>query len=547
MPRLQLLHLEDDECDAALLRRTMGALAVDADWTSAPTAAAFQDAVTQRSFDAILSDNRVPGIEGLQAMAIARQHQGDIPFIFVSGNRDPRKAEQCLKAGATDYVCKDELWRLPGTLKRLDAALAHERLRWLARSRGLLVEMVKQLSLARTEQAIVAIVRGGARALTGADGVSFVLRDGDQCHYVDEDAIGPLWKGCRFPMATCISGWAMLQGKPAAIADVYVDPRIPHDAYRPTFVKSLVMVPIRKEAPLGALGCYWAREHEATPEEIEIIQALADSTSLAFENLALFQSLDQRVQQRTTELTQANQDLEAFAFSVSHDLRAPLRAMRGFADLLRKDAGPTLAPAPREHLDRLEQAGQRMDALIDDMLSLSRVARAEIRRRPVALDALAASIVRALRSIDTTRHVKTEIQPGMTAHGDTALLRLALENLLANAWKFTGRRDDACIAFVATPAGDGEQVFCLRDNGAGFDMRHAHQLFEPFRRLHSSSEFPGTGVGLAIVRRVVRRHGGEVWVESSVDRGTSLFFTLPSQPGDAAQPALDALTRADLA
>ncbi|NWL80553.1 diguanylate cyclase [Pseudomonas taiwanensis] len=169
-----------------------------------------------------------------------------------------------------------------------------------------LVRAIQELSLARNLDRIAEIVRSAARELVGADGATFVLRDGDRCFYKDEDAISPLWKGLRFPMETCISGWAMINREPAVIEDIYQDPRIPHDAYRPTFVKSLVMVPIRSMAPVGAIGTYWATPRLANMREVGLLQALADSTSVAMENVQLYDELEQRVIARTQDLVAAN-------------------------------------------------------------------------------------------------------------------------------------------------------------------------------------------------------------------------------------------------
>ena len=174
-----------------------------------------------------------------------------------------------------------------------------------------LVEVVQRLSLARDLATVQEIVRRSARLLTGADGATFVLRDGDRCHYADEDAIEPLWKGQRFPMSACISGWSMLNRQPAVIEDIYADDRIPHDAYRPTFVKSLVMVPIRTLDPVGAIGNYWATRHQPTAAEVRLLQALADTTAVAMENVRVFCELEDRVKARTAELQAANEQLAA--------------------------------------------------------------------------------------------------------------------------------------------------------------------------------------------------------------------------------------------
>ncbi|MFY9514246.1 MAG: ATP-binding protein [Rubrivivax sp.] len=529
MPGLRILHLEDDDFDADLVQRAVARIDATSTWLPAPTVAAYQAAMEHARFDLIVSDNSVPGIDGLQALALAREKRPDVPFVFVSGNADPLWAERCIAAGAVDYVCKDQLWRLPSALRRVDAARETQRLATLTRARALLVDAVKQLSLARSVDAIVEIVRHAARELNQADGATVVLRDGELCHYVDEDAIGPLWKGQKFPLNACISGWAMLHGEPAVIPDIYADARIPHDAYRPTFVKSLVMVPIRAGHPIGAIGNYWALDREPTADEVALIQALADSTSLAFENVALVQGLEQRVQQRTAALEEANRELEAFTYSVSHDLRAPLRAVQGYSEMLAATVQPPLQGDAALFLQNVRQSAQRMGVLIDDLLSLSKVTRTELQQRPVQLGAMAREVLKVLQQSAPQRAVALQVDDTPVAQGDAGLLRLALENLLGNAWKFSARRPDARISFDASVNAAGETVYRVADNGAGFDMAQAAPMFEPFRRLHSEAEFSGTGIGLAIVQRVVQRHGGRIWAEGRRGEGASFFFVLPQQ------------------
>ncbi|MBL8708099.1 MAG: diguanylate cyclase [Rhodospirillaceae bacterium] len=174
-----------------------------------------------------------------------------------------------------------------------------------------LINAIQELSLARHADDVAAVVRHTARALVGADGATFVLKDGDHCYYKDEDAIAPLWKGRRFPLETCISGWSMMQRQPVVIEDIYLDARIPHEAYRPTFVKSLVMVPIRTREPIGAIGTYWAQHHRASDVDVQTLQALADSTSVALENVQVYAELEERVRRRTEDLAAANERLRA--------------------------------------------------------------------------------------------------------------------------------------------------------------------------------------------------------------------------------------------
>jgi PAS domain S-box-containing protein len=243
----------------------------------------------------------------------------------------------------------------------------------------------------------------------------------------------------------------------------------------------------------------------------------------------LNEELEQRVRERTAELEAANKELESFAYSVSHDLRAPLRGIDGWSLALLEDHGDRLGDEAREQLQRVRSEAQGMGRLIDDLLRLSRVARAPMQRAPVDLSTLAHNVVARLRAGQTQRQVEVVIQPGLTAEGDGALLGIVLTNLLENAWKFTSTRARARIELGRAEV-DGHAAFFVRDNGVGFDMAFSPKLFGAFQRLHKASEFPGTGIGLASVQRIVRRHGGRAWTEAEVDRGATFYFTLE---GDA--------------
>ncbi len=236
--------------------------------------------------------------------------------------------------------------------------------------------------------------------------------------------------------------------------------------------------------------------------------------------------LERRIAARTAELSTANEELKDFSYSVSHDLRAPLRAINGFSTLLRDDHAAGLDDEGRAFLARILAAVGRMERLIDDLLELSRVARQEMRRETVDLAREAEDAVAELRAASSGREVDVRIAPGLRALGDSRLLRLVLQNLLGNAWKFTSRIPDARIE-IGTVDGP-ERAFFVRDNGAGFDMAYVDKIFGVFQRLHSPSEFPGTGVGLAIVHRIVQRHGGRAWAEGAVNKGATFYFTLPA-------------------
>jgi PAS domain S-box-containing protein len=237
--------------------------------------------------------------------------------------------------------------------------------------------------------------------------------------------------------------------------------------------------------------------------------------------------LEQRVKERTAELEAANDELEAFSYSVSHDLRAPLRAIDGFSQALLEDYGDQLDETGREYLKRVRSGSVRMANLIDDILQLSRVSRAGMQRQSVNLSAQAESVLSEFQSSEPNRQVEIKIKSELEAVGDPNLLRIALVNLFSNAWKFTGLQSAPSIEFGAKDRA-GERTYYVRDNGVGFDMAYVDKLFGAFQRLHSEQEFPGTGIGLAIVQRIVHRHGGRIWAESVVNQGTTIYFTIPT-------------------
>ncbi len=236
--------------------------------------------------------------------------------------------------------------------------------------------------------------------------------------------------------------------------------------------------------------------------------------------------LEQRVRERTAQLTSINRELESFCYSISHDLRTPLRAINGFCQVLLEDCVGQLDATAQSNFQRIRVASLRMATLIDDLLSLSRLSRAELRRTEVDLSALAASAIETIAAGDPQRRVDVRIAPGLRASGDAVLLRVVLENLLGNAWKFTARNPEPSITLTRVDTPEGP-AFVLRDNGVGFAMEHAAQLFGAFQRLHTVEEFPGTGIGLASVKGIVERHGGRIWASSSPGLGAAFFFTLP--------------------
>jgi PAS domain S-box-containing protein len=284
--------------------------------------------------------------------------------------------------------------------------------------------------------------------------------------------------------------------------------------------------------PDGSIGYYHSTfqgKYDDGGNLISIVGTVQDITERkrAEEEIKrLNADLEGRIRERTAQLEASNKELESFAYSVSHDLRAPLRAMDGFSAVLLSGYPDKLDEQGRHYLNRIQAASQRMGQLINDLLNLSRVTRGEFITRQVDLSTLAREIAAELQARDPQRKAEFAIDPQMVVQGDAHLLRIALENLLGNAWKFTGPRPQAHIE-VGLAEQAGERIYFVRDDGVGFDMTYADKLFTPFQRLHGMREFPGTGIGLATVQRIITRHGGRVWPEAAVDQGATFFFTIP--------------------
>ena len=391
-----------------------------------------------------------------------------------------------------------------------------------------LLAAVQELSLARNLDNVMHIVRTAARELTGADGATFILRRNNRCYYADEDAIGPLWKGQDFPMEQCISGWSMLHHETVAIEDIYADDRIPHDAYRPTFVKSLLMVPIRAVDPIGAIGNYWGNKYIPSPEDIELLQALANSTMVTLENITLYEELEQRVKDRTAELEASNRALEAFSYSVSHDLRAPLRKIGYFTELLTEAYQGQLDGKGNDWLDKLNGQAREMTHLIDVMLEFSRMGRKAPRKTRVSMKEMVEEIARNAGEQENGRRIQFHIHPLPDAPADRDLIRQVWVNLISNAVKYTAKQEEALVEIGAEEKA-GALIYYVKDNGVGFDMNYADKLFSPFQRLHARSEFEGTGIGLATVERIITKHNGKIWAEAAPDEGACFYFELPDK------------------
>jgi len=398
-----------------------------------------------------------------------------------------------------------------------------------------LVTVIQELSLARNLDSVMVIVRRAARELTGADGATFVLRDGERCYYADEDAIGPLWKGQRFPLNTCISGWVMLNRQSVVIEDIYADARIPADAYRATFVKSLVMVPIRTAAPIGAIGNYWATPHYAGAEEVKVLQALADSTSVAMENVQLYGTL----QAKREELERANVALQGalrtrdeFLSIASHELRTPIAALKLQLQLLDRRAPPNsdrVLPSAelRSALDLTRRQVEALALLVNELLDISKIqlGRFALHVEDVDLAKLVRGVVdRFADQLALARcPVELALDDGVRGRWDRGKIDQVMVNLLTNAIKYA---PGTPVRIGVTRQGD-TALLIVQDHGDGIAPEMHQKIFEQFERGVGAARASGLGLGLYIVKKIIDAHGGSVRVESDRGRGARFVVELP--------------------
>lgn len=485
--------------------------------------------------EVVLAVSSAPGWDASATIRLSRQLNPDSACIGLARKGKPAEARELVEAGALDAFPSEELWRLPLALDRVREQ--RSRLYALERVRGqeCLLEALDHLSHARHLEEIAGLVSRAARRLGKAEAGTFALRDGDQCYILEEDAAAPHWKGQRFPMEASLGGWAMLNKRTALVTDVDTDPRLFVEGYQAALVKSLVMVPIGSDDPIGAIGIHWSRPRSVGDDEMALYLKLADATASAVANLRGKADLERRLRERAASLEAVNKELESFARSVSHDLRSPLAVIVGYSDLLADEGRVDLAKADRAKVFDIRAAAMRMNALIDDMLSLSQVIRREVEPRRVDLSALAGDILAGLSTAEPGRRVEARVQPGLWVIGDPGLMRIAIGNLLSNAWKYSSKRAIAHIEVGRTEVPGKGMAFYVRDDGAGFDMAQVRRLFKPFQRLHAMSDFPGSGIGLATVHRVLEKHGGSIWVEAEKGKGSTFFFELPGPAGLAAE------------
>lgn len=383
---------------------------------------------------------------------------------------------------------------------------------------------------------VLQLVADKARALIGAETLMIPMLDLQRATYTYAAASGKNADeivGAIFPITMGMCGWILSNKRPLLYgqSDKFsFNPKAPWEIGRP----SALMMPLYAGDQItgGISGTGKEGGASFTVRDMELLKLISAQVGIAIENARLFEevqslvsSLESKVQERTLALQVANQELEAFAYSVSHDLRAPLRSIDGFSLALLEDYSAQLDAEGKDYLERLRANARRMGQMIDAMLTLSRVSRAEMNYTRIDFSVLAQELVNKLGENEPDRSIEIEIEPGMTARGDPGLIDALLTNLLSNAWKYTSKVDRSTIRLFRTVR-EGKPCFCISDNGAGFDMARIAKLFQPFQRLHTAQEFEGTGVGLATVQRIINRHGGWICAEATVGKGAAFFFTL---------------------
>lgn len=395
---------------------------------------------------------------------------------------------------------------------------------WYLSAMERLVSVVQQLSHARNIDTVTAIVRDAARNLTGSDGATFVLRDGHQCYYADENAIEPLWKGKRFPMSACVSGWVMNNAQAVIIEDIYSDPRVPVEAYRPTFVKSMAMVPVRRDVPIAAIGNYWASHRAPTEAEMAILQALADTVSVALENADLYKQLQNQVltlRSQQVRISEQHSTLETFTRALSHDLKEPVRTMMAFTQMIREGHGE--ADKRDVYFQYIQNAADRMGMLIDAVFQYTQLDDpGQVTKVPCAMQTILHGVEENLAQLISERGASIVHGTLPEIEANPAHMLQILQNLIVNAIR---HNDDKVTVQVQAEAQGRHWLFSVRDNGEGMASDHIEKIFLPFKRLKHREGH--AGLGLAVCWKIVTSYGGRMWCESSPGQGATFFFTMP--------------------
>jgi PAS domain S-box-containing protein len=500
---LRLLIVEDSEDDADLLLRVLRPAGYEPAYEIVDTLPTMRTALEDKDWDVITSDHAMPQFSAPAALALAKELRPNSPFIVVSGENDLNLAVSLMKSGAHDYIRKEDLTRLVPTIK----------------------EVMHEVEVGREQQQAehsLQVSEARYRRLfeTAQDGI--LILDADTGQITDVNPY--LIKMLGYPQEYFV-------GKRLWEIGSFKD----SEASKSTFLELQTQGYVRYEdLPLEA-----SDERRVDVEFVSNVYTVGEKKVIQcnIRNITrrkqaetkvrlLNEELEQRMQDRTVQLQVLTNEAENFSYSIAHDLRAPLRWIGGFAQALEEGHASQLDAEGRRFIQKIRDSTAHMGTLLDGLIELARFSRTDLRRTAVDLTATVRRVAAELQQDDPERKVELVVGEGITADGDPRLLQRVLENLLNNAYKFTAKRALARIEFGVAPQGDGRVAYFVRDNGIGFDMAYADQLFGAFHRLHGAKEYPGTGIGLATVERIIHRHGGQVWAEGTENTGATFYFTL---------------------
>jgi PAS domain S-box-containing protein len=500
---LRVLIVEDVKSDITLLLLALREGGFEVTYEAVATRAAMRTALRNQQWDVITSDHGMPQFSGPTALTLALELRPDVPFIIVSGEIDINLAVALIKAGALDYVQKSELARLIPVVERalLDREARNDK---VLADQALIASEAQYRRLFETAQDGILIVDAENGQIKDVN--PFLL---DLLGFSREEYLGKkLWQVAAFQDSEASkSAFLELQQKGYIRYDNIPLHAKTGNSVEVEFVSNVYDVGNRKVIQCNIRDITERRTAEAEIQKLNV-------------------DLERRVHLRTAQVDALNNELKTFNYSVSHDLRAPLRRINGFVTALERLRGDEPGDKEKELMIEIRASAEHMTVLIQALLKLALLGNSKLQWQETDLSSIAHTVAIELRHADPDRHAEFIIADGIVVSADAAMLRVVMENLIGNAWKFTGLVDSARIEVGVTYPADKPPIYFVRDNGAGFDMQYASKLFGAFQRLHLAEEFPGTGIGLASVQRVIHRHGGHIWAESSLGKGATFYFDL---------------------